>query len=197
MGGISLKNRIALWFVVAAVTLSLGQKVVEKQQRQPFPSADLKMVLTIRVNQQSYRMSDKVPLEVQLTNTGTSTLYLFDDVCWNPGNFLTIHVFTTEGKEVSGKLDYLRDCLPPSPRRNDISRFIRLEPRTFYGVLEDFTVRELVPRPGDYDIVVYYEAALSADWIAKYGGTKMAELPVWTRNRPVLASNHLRVAFRP
>ena len=192
-----MKKRMAFWIVVAAVTFSLGQKVVEKQQRQHSSSADLKMALTIRANQQSYRMGDTVPLEVQLTNTGTSALYLFDDVCWNPGNFLTIHVFTTEGKEVSGKLDYLRDCLPPPPRRDDISSFIRLEPRTFYGVLEDFTARELVPGPGDYDIVVYYEAALSADWIAKYGGAKMAELPVWTRDRPVLTSNHLRVSFRP
>jgi hypothetical protein len=197
MRGITLKKRMAFWIVVAAVTFSLGQKVVEKQQRQPSPSADLRMALTIRANQQSYRMGDTVPLEVQLTNTGTSTLYLFDDVCWNPGNFLTIQVFTTEGKEVSGKLDYLRDCLPPPPRRDDISSFIRLEPRTFYGVLEDFSAGELVPSPGDYDIVVYYEAALSAKWIAKYGGSKMAELPVWTRDRPVLTSNHLRVSFRP
>jgi hypothetical protein len=28
------------------------------------------------------------------------------------------------------------------------------ERRTFYGVLEDFTARELVPGTGDYDIVV-------------------------------------------
>jgi hypothetical protein len=188
---------MVFWIFVAAVTFSPGQKVVEKQQRQPSPSADLKMALTIRTNQQSYRMGDRVPLEVQLTNTGTSTLYLFDDVCWNPGNFLTIHVFTTEGKEVSGKGDYLRDCLPPPPRRDDISSFIRLKPGTFYGVQEDFTARELVPGPGDYDIVVYYEGALSADWIAKYGGAKMAELPVWTRDRSVLTSNNLRVSLRP
>jgi len=192
-----LDRGTAFWFVVAAVTFSMGQKVIEKQQRQPSTSADLKMAVTIRTNQPSYRMGDTVPLEVQLTNTGTSMLYLFDDVCWNPGNFLTIHVFTTEGKEVSGKLDSLRDCLPPPPRRDDISSFIRLQPRTFFGVQEDFTARELVPGPGDYDVVVHYEAALSADWIAKYGGAKMAELPVWTRDRPVLTSNHLRVSLRP
>jgi len=184
---------MAFWIVVAAVTFSLGQ--TQRQQRSPSP--DLKMALTVRSTQQSYRMSDTVPLEVQLTNTGTNPLYLFDDVCWNPGNFLTIHVFTTDGKEVSGKLEYLRDCLPPPPRRDDISSFIRLEPRTFYGVQEDFTARELVPGPGDYDIVVHYEAALSADWIAKYGGAKMANLPIWTRDRPLLTSNHVRVSFAP
>jgi hypothetical protein len=142
-------------------------------------------------------MGEAVSLEVQLTNVSPGTLYLFDDVCWNPGNFLTMQVLTTDGKEVSGKLDYLRDCLPPPPRRNDTSRFFRLEPGTFYGVIENFTVRELVPGPGEYDIVVHYEAAISADWIAKYGGAKIAELPVWTRDQPVLASNRLRISIKP
>ena len=145
-----------------AVTLSSAQEALKKTGQQPFPSShdSLKMALTVRASQQSYRMDDKVPLEVQLTNAGAGTLFLFDDVCWNPGNVLTMHVFTADGKEVSGKSDYLRDCLPPPPRRNDISPFIRLEPRTFYGVVADFTARELVPNPGDYDIVVRYEAAL-------------------------------------
>ena len=141
-------------------------------------------------------MSDSVPIEVQLTNTGRSALYLYDDVCWNPGNFLTIHVFAMDGKEVSGKVELLRDCLPPPPRRDDISSFFKLEPQTFYGVIQTFTVRELVPGPGDYDIVVYYEAALTKDWIEKYGGSKIAALPIWTRDEPPLRSNRLRVSIK-
>lgn len=142
-------------------------------------------------------MSELVPLEVQLTNMGTGDLYLFDDICWNPGNFLTMQVFSTDGKEVSPPLEYLRDCLPGPPRRNDISRFFRLEPKTFYGVIENFIVRELVVEPGEYDIVVHYKAALSADWIKKYGGTKIADLPIWTREQPQLGSNRLRISIMP
>jgi hypothetical protein len=142
-------------------------------------------------------MSETVPLEVRLTNTGPGALYLFDDVCWNPGNFLTLDVFALDGHGVSGKLEYLRDCLPPSPRRNDTSRFHKLEPKTLFGVVENFKVAELVPGPGAYDIVVHYEAALSASWIAKYGGPKIAELPIWTRDQPLLTSNRFRISVKP
>ena len=53
-----------------------------------------------------------------------------------------------------------------------MSSFFRLEPQSFYGVIEKYAVRELVDRPGEYDVVVHYEAALSTDWIAKYGVRK-------------------------
>ena len=142
-------------------------------------------------------MSDNVPLEVQLTNTGSSTVYVYDDVCFNPGNFLTIEVFTASGKEVSVPITFLRDCLPPPPRRNDTSGFFRLESQSFYGIIENYAIRELVAGPGEYDVVVHYEAALSKNWIAKYGGTKIATLPVWTREQPVLTSNRLRINVKP
>jgi hypothetical protein len=194
-----MTRRLGFWIaLVVATTCSAQQQHSEQNTRSNTNRrGSLKLTLTTRAERQGYRMSDSVPLEVQLTNPGPSTLYLFDDVCWNPGNFLTIDVFTPEGKEVSGKLDYLRDCLPPPPRRNDTSRFFKLEPESFYGIIEKFTVSELVPGPGEYDIVIHYEAALSVDWIAKYGGKKIAELPIWTRDCPILASNRLRITVKP
>ena len=189
-------------WVVGLVAIGVSACLAQGHQSKHAPARSpdahpLILTLTIRADRQAYRIDEKVPLEVQLTNTGPETLYLFDDVCWNPGNFLTMQVFTPDGKEVSGKLDYLRDCLPPPPRRNDVSRFFKLEPESFYGVIENFTVRELVPGPGEYDVVVYYEAALSTDWIAKYGGPRISELPVWTRDQPVLTSNRLRISIKP
>ena len=64
-------------------------------------------------------------------------------------------------------------------------------------MIEKFDVRELVPEPGEYDIVVHYEGAISTNWIAKYGGEKIAALPVWTREQPLLTSNRLRITIRP
>lgn len=179
---------------VTSFSLQISHKSSEVSARS---ENSLRLSLTIRAERQEYRMSDSVPVEVQLTNTGSRTLYLFDDVCWNPGNFLTMHVFAPDGKEVSGKLEFLRDCLPPPPSRNDTSRFFRLEPDTFYGVIEKFTVQELVPGPGDYEVVVYYEAALSGASITKYGGEKIANLPIWTKDQPLLRSNRLHVTIKP
>jgi hypothetical protein len=64
-------------------------------------------------------------------------------------------------------------------------------------VIEKYAVRELVAEPGEYDVVVHYEAALSTDWLAKYGSEKIAALPVWTREQPVLTSNRLRISVKP
>lgn len=142
-------------------------------------------------------MNDALRLQTQLTNVGSDKLYLFDDVCWNPGNFLNIHVFDAQDKEVSGQLDILRDCLPPPPARDDASRFIKLEPGSFYGITETFKIRELVPKPGEYVVVVNYRGALSSDWILRYGGEKVAALPIWTRDYPELSSNRLRLIVKP
>ena len=142
-------------------------------------------------------MKDAVHLETQLTNTGGDTVYIFNDVCWNPGNFLNIHVFDAQGKEVAGHSGFLRDCLPPPPVPNDITRYFKLEPGTFYGVVEKFDIRELVPRPGEYTMVVYYVSGISEDWVSKFGGDKIAALPIWTREHPRLSSNRLRFSVKP
>ena len=185
--------------LLAVITCSAQQNAKRKggDVAVPDPRRSLRLSLTIRADPQVYQLNDVVRLEVQLTNIGSDTLYLFDDVCWNPGNFLTLEVFTPAGKEVSVPITYLRDCLPYPPRRNDTSRFFRLEPQTFYGVIEKYAVHEFVSEPGEYDIVVHYEAALTTDWIAKYGGPKLAALPIWTREHQPLTSNRLRINVNP
>src|ERR1017187_221813 len=199
-GGACLIKRFLVSVLLLAVTASSAQQVDKKRNDETHAEGSrrlLRLSLAIRADQQAYGMADVVPLSTQFTNIGEGTLYLFDDVCWNPGNFLTIHVFTTGGKEVSGKSDFLRDCLPPPPPQNDVTRFLRLEPGSFYGVIEKFGVRELVPGPGDCDMVVHYETALSSDWVTKYGGDKVATLPIWTRDQPLLTSNRLRITVKP
>lgn len=199
-GGACLIKRFLVSVLLLAVTASSAQQVDKKRNAETHAEGSrrpLRLSLAIRADQQAYGMADVVPLSTQFTNVGEGTLYLFDDVCWNPGNFLTIHVFTAGGKEVSGKSDFLRDCLPPPPSKNDTTRFLKLDPDSFYGVIEKFSVRELVPGPGEYDIVVYYEAALSSDSIRRYGGDKIATLPIWTRDQPLLTSNRLRITVKP
>ena len=93
-----------------------------------------------------------------------------------------------------GHSDFLRDCLPPPPAHDDLARFFKLKPRTFYGVVEEFDIRELVPGLGEYSMVVHYLSGLSRDWVSEYGGDKMAALPIWrfglemTQNCPAIVS---------
>ena len=97
---------------------------------------------------------------------------------------LNIQVFDVRGKEVSGQSDFLRDCLPPPPAHDDITRFFKLKPGTFYAGVEKFDIRELVPGPREYSIVVRYLSGISKDWVLEHGGDKMAGLPVYTRRLP-------------
>lgn len=141
----------------------------------PTKKQPLRLELSILTEKVEYRMGDSLRLETRFTNTGTSTFYLFDALCWwNPANLLNVHAFNGSGKEVFGHSDFLRDCVPPPPSRDDTSRFIKLEPRAFEAFAEKFDIPELVPGPGEYDLAVYYHSGISEDWIAKYGGSKMA-----------------------
>jgi len=153
----------------------------------------LYLTISIKRPLPAYRMSDKVELETQLTNSGSGDLYLFDDVCWNPGSALNVHVFTPVGRQVSGKSDLLRDCLRPPPKPDDTNRFTLLKAGASYRDTETFSIRELVPKPGGYDLVVHYDSRISASWIREYAGTKIAALPVWTSEQPTLQSNRLHI----
>jgi len=190
-------SQIALLVFLTSSVCSPQATNKQDKEKHKSPSKTLRLSLSIRADQQEYRMNDIARLETQLTNTGTDTLYLYDDVCWNPGNFLNIHVFDVRGKEVSGHSDFLRDCLPPPPVRNDTTRFFKLGPGTFYGVVEKFDIRELVPGPGEYIMVVHYLSGISEDWISQFGGDRMVALPIWTRDYPELSSNRLRIAVTP
>lgn len=190
-------SQIVLSMVLLSNPYSFQETDKPGKEQHKSPSTTLQLSLSIRANRSEYRISDMLRMETQFTNTGEDTLYLFEDVCWNLGNLLTIHVFDVRGKEVSGHSDLLRDCLPPPPLHDDISRFFKLEPGTFYGVVEKFAIRELVPGPGEYSMVVHYLSGISADWISKFGSDRMATLPIWTRDRPELCSNRLRIVVKP
>jgi hypothetical protein len=157
----------------------------------------VRLTLSILTEKREYRMDDTLQLETRFTNSGTQTFYVFDEFCWNPGNLLNIHAFNPSGKEVSGHSVFLRDCVPPPPSRDDTSRFIELEPGSFEGFAEKFAVRELVPEPGEYDLIVNYQSVISKKWISEYGGPKLATLTIWTNEYPKMGSNRLHITVKP
>ncbi|HEY2113569.1 MAG TPA: hypothetical protein VGJ51_00655 [Candidatus Angelobacter sp.] len=159
-------------------------------------SSVLQLAINAQSPQQFYWITDELQLETYLRNVGGSDLYLFDYICWNPGSLLNIHVFDMAGKEVSGNSGFLRDCLPPPPQPNDTSRFRLLAPGAAYTDTETFSIAELVPKPGEYDLIVYYHSAISRDWIREYGGEKLMALPIWTSEVPTIESNKLHIVVK-
>jgi len=119
-------------------------------------------------------------------------------LCQIIGSRPTSHRFAVAtGKEVTGDPIILGDCLPPPPDRDDTSRFSELEPGSFDAITEKFDVHELVPGPGEYDIVVHYHSGISQDWISKFGGPQLAALPIWTSEYAEVVSNRLHIVVKP
>jgi hypothetical protein len=190
-------SQIVLSILLLSIPCSSQETSKQGKENHKSPPRGLRLSLSIRADRSEYRIGDVLRMETQLTNAGEDTLFLFDDVCWNPGNSLSIHVLDVWGKEVSGHSDFLRDCLPPPPAHDDITRLFKLEPGTFYGVVNKFDICELVPGPGAYSVVVHYLSGISKDWISEFGGEKMTALPVWTSDDPELSSNRLHIVVKP
>jgi hypothetical protein len=184
-----------LAFVVLISCSPLGKLSDDSESKAK--TKPLQLAVQILASRNEYRMNDVLSLDTRLENTGPETFYIFQDMCWNPGNLLNIHVLDVSGKEVIGHSGFLRDCLPPPPARNDTSRFTEMEPGSFEGITAKFDIRELVPQPGEYDVLVHYHSGISQDWISKYGGSELASLPIWTSEYPEIVSNHLRIVVKP
>src|SRR5262249_5145012 len=120
-------------FVLAIFALSAAQAVTgDKVDQGKSP-----LQLTVRVGQPSYRMSDAITLETQLTNVSDSPVFVDEwNLCWNFARGLVLHVTDAKGAEV--QTDFLPDCLPPPPRTGDIYRFVKIDGGRFYGLLDKF-----------------------------------------------------------
>lgn len=140
--------------------------------------------LSIRTDRSVYSMKDKLHMEVQLTNVGKSDVYVWDWIfCWGQGSALSIHAFDDKGKMVQPVSGFLIDCVPPPPKEHDTSQFIRLEPGRFYGIADDFDIRDLVDGPGNRTLSISISGVLSHDFLRKFG---YPDLPYWTSDDKLL-----------
>jgi|GEM_PF-1822758 len=162
----------------------------------PSPSSP-QLELALKTDRDTYRLSDTLHLETRLTNVGESNVYIWEwDLCWNPARGLTLRIVDAQGKDVQGRI--LLDCVPPPPRRGDVYQFIKLAQGNFYGRAEAFAVSDLVNGPGEYDISAFFSGSLSRKWIAQYlGKDPIGNLPLWTMDKPQLASNRLHITVKP
>jgi len=172
-----------LSLVLAVVSLSavaLAQSANSENVNKP------NLQLSVRADRSSYSMKDKLHMEVQLTNVGNSDIYVWDWIfCWGQGSAISIHAFDNKGKMVQPVSGFLIDCVPPPPKEHDTSQFIRLEPGRFYGVSEEFDMRDLVDGPGSRTLIVSIGGVLSHDFLRKSG---YPDIPYWTSDDKSLSA---------
>ena len=167
------------------VIVSLSAVCVAQDKHSQHPN-DPQLQLSIRTDRSVYSMKDKLHMEVQITNVGNSDVYVWDWIfCWGQGSALSIHAFDDKGKMVQPVSGFLIDCVPPPPKEHDTSQFIRLEPGRFYGIADDFDMRDLVDGPGNRTLAISISGVLSHDFLRKFG---YPDLPYWTSDDKFLFS---------
>lgn len=186
-----LERFVPLAGTLVTVALFAGQTATTDTVDQAKPA----LRLTVRVGQQSYRMSDTLALETQLTNVGSGPVFVDEwNLCWNFARGLVLRVIDAKGADV--RTDFLPDCVPPPPRPGDVYRFIKINSGRFYGLLDKFPIKEIVNRPGEYDLDISFESSISADWVSQFlANDPISKLPLWTMEKPVLraARTHIKV----
>jgi len=153
--------------------------------------------LTVRVDRQTYRISDTIRMEAQLLNNGNEDVYIWDwDLCWNPARGLSMYLTSTGGSPAHG--DFLFDCVPPPPKEGNVYAFIKLEPGRFYGVADEIKVTDVVSKPGEYDISVTYSSFASRSFIKEFlQHDPISKLPVWTMEQPTITAPRVHIVVKP
>jgi hypothetical protein len=125
-----------------------------------------------------------------VTNVSQETVYLYQwDLCWGQGPALSLFVVDSSGNTVGP--GFLLDSIPPPPKPGDMSEFMRLDPQMFFGTADEFVVRDLVNKPGNYTFKIQLGSALTAEWLAE---PCFPKLPYWTReDKPIATEMHISV----
>jgi len=175
--------------IILAVVAATEQAPVAKRVDEAAPP----LRLSVRVDQQSYRMSDTMMLETQLTNVSSNAVFLNEwDLCWNFARGLVLHVMDAKGSEV--RTDFFADCVPPPPRAGDVYQFVKIDGGRFYGCASQFVIHDIVNKPGAYDLDVSFESSISAKWVSEFlRNDPISKLPLWTMEKPTLKAPRLHI----
>jgi hypothetical protein len=186
-------QKFMLAFLIVAAVVSSATAQANKAEK----PTSAPLVLSVRTDRQTYRMSDKIRMETQVLNAGNKDVYIYEwDLCWNFARGLSMRWSTRDGKPVNG--DFLLDCVPPPPKEGNVYAFVRLQPGRFYGLADEIKVSDVVNKPGEYDLTVTYGSSISKRFIKEFlNHDPISALPVWTMEQPILNAPRLRITINP
>jgi len=180
--------RTTFWRCVMALALAACSSQLSMHGQQP-PSP---LALDVRADRKTYSIKDKLKMEVQLTNISNEDIYVYEwYLCWGQGPALNLQIFDAAGKFIGPGFE--SDCVPPPPKLGDLTQFARIAPSKFYVITDSFGLRQLVKKPGEYELVVQCGAFLPPDYWVKEGFPKLA---YWTSEHPRLKAK-IHISVRP
>jgi hypothetical protein len=173
---ISRKIVIALLLVCASVVYS------QKRTSKP------KLALIISTEKPSISMSEGLHLELEFVNDGSGPILLYRELGAGVGR-TNLRIFDDHGKEVM--TIFLADELPPPPPPHRKESFVEIKRNESYRTKLEDSLKNIVNGPGTYEMVIEYTSTISEGWARRY-----LSLPVeriWTRERGMIVSNHIRI----
>jgi hypothetical protein len=173
--------------IVAMIVLSsLAAPSSMAFSQAPRPSPGLK--LSIKSEKASYGMGGAVQMELEFLNTGERPVLWYRELGAGIGR-TNIRVLDEHGRDVV--TEFLADELPPPPRPGSTEGFVEIKKGESCKSPLTVSLKELVNRPGTYEVFIEYTSTISKAWAQRY-----LRLPVdriWTRDRGMIVSNHIRI----
>jgi hypothetical protein len=173
----------ALVFAGLTVGTSWGQSSTSGAKVGSMAHEGSPLVVTLKTDRDTYKLGDEISVQVLLTNTSKSPLYIYASLDWGESASLSLWLKDmVSGKDVPE--EFIADALPPPPGSKDA--FVKLLPDHVYGVVLRSKLAQLnVQKSGTYELVAEYHSPIPASM--NFG------LPIWSREKGTVPSNRVTI----
>lgn len=183
---------LALFFFAAFTLRGAAQSAPCQSERGGKALANKQTSLLFNIDQTTYSLSQSLVIDVGITNDGPDVVYIYGDISWGYMAGLVLTLRDESGKEIAPVL--MDDTvLPPPPRNDDPTMFIKLGANNFFGTRRRLAVTELVKNPGRYSLQVEYRSPL----FYRYVDPKLRRLPALWHEDPSIFSKTIMFEVTP
>jgi hypothetical protein len=173
----------ALVFAALSVSTTSGQFSASGAKVGSMTHEGSPLEVTLKTDRDSYKLGDEISVQVLLTNTSKSPLYIYAALDWGESASLSLWLKdAASGKDVPEQ--FIADALPPPPGSKDA--FVKLLPDHIYGVVLKSKLAQLnVQKSGTYELVAEYHSPIPSSM--NFG------LPIWSREKGAVPSNRVTI----
>ena len=173
----------ALVFAALSVGTTSGQSSASGAKVGGMVHEGSPLEVTLKTDRDSYKLGDEISVQVLLTNTSKSPLYIYAPLDWGESASLSLWLKdAVSGKDVPE--EFIADALPPPPGSKDA--FVKLLPDHIYGVVLRSKFAQLnVQKSGTYELVAEYHSPIPSSM--NFG------LPIWSREKGAVPSNRVTI----
>lgn len=173
----------ALVFAALSVSTTSGQSSASGAKVGGMTHEGSPLEVTLKTDRDSYKLGDEISVQVLLTNTSKSPLYIYASLDWGESASLSLWLKdAASGKDVPE--EFIADALPPPPGSKDA--FVKLLPDHVYGVVLKSKLAQLnVQKSGTYELVAEYHSPIPSSM--NFG------LPIWSREKGAVPSNRVTI----